>query len=331
MAKERIAYIDMAAGIMILWMMLGHVSACGPNSSTPIFFYQLRRVFFFFMPWFFYKSGMFFSSVPVSKMANGGGRKLLKPFAIWSAIGFVVYAIIQLILGEAPIFKLLVLRPLKAAVFQNLIVCNEPLWFLLTLFCVINIANIALKKVHPLVISMLGICMGYGLFLINYDYMPDIIANTATGLCFFSLGYWMQGKENNKWIVLISLVGYMIALLFMHSPFVDMRVNECWFNRAYLNYLLWFPFSYFGIIVLNNTCMFLQRYYSFPIINFVGKYAMKFYVTHYVVIYIIGHILYFVFHITDGRLLWWHTLWIGGIVMAIMGVGLLIKSKCVEK
>ncbi len=74
MGKDRVAYIDMAAGIMILWMMLGHVSGSRLEFTTPSFYGMMRRLFFFFMPWFFYKSGMFFFTRPVSVIANRGGK-----------------------------------------------------------------------------------------------------------------------------------------------------------------------------------------------------------------------------------------------------------------
>lgn len=72
MARERVAHIDMAAGIMILWMMLGHINAKQIFLSTPDIYVFLSNFFFFFMPWFFYKSGMFF--VPQEGRIMGGGE-----------------------------------------------------------------------------------------------------------------------------------------------------------------------------------------------------------------------------------------------------------------
>lgn len=54
--NKRLSYIDNVAGIMILWMILGHCSLfsgfCVPGYS----------ILGFYMPWFFYKSGMFFQT-----------------------------------------------------------------------------------------------------------------------------------------------------------------------------------------------------------------------------------------------------------------------------
>ena len=43
---------------------------------------------YFFMPWFFYKSGMLFAPKAARMM---GGGKLLYPFVIWSSIGWLAY------------------------------------------------------------------------------------------------------------------------------------------------------------------------------------------------------------------------------------------------
>ena len=299
---------------MILWMMLGHVGASRLGYIVPDLIVFLRRIFFFFMPWFFYKSGMF--RKPQGVRIIGGG-KLLKPFAMWSIIGLVVYTICQIVWGEAPLYKLLFLKQVKAVLFQNLVLCNEPLWFLLTLFIVINIGNILMNMIHPLIISLIGIALGYAIYLLHNEYIPDIIANSATGLCFFSLGYWMQGKENNKYTIVVALVGFLISVILLHSPFVDMRTNTCLGDRAGWNYLFWFPASWSGIIVLNNVCSKLSNFFHFKVIRFIGRNAMSFYVTHYIILYAIGYILNYCFHVTNGNILWLKTFIYG---LAAMGL-----------
>lgn len=73
MANERLEHIDVAAGIMILWMMLGHVGGASElGFINPHWMKYLERLFFFFMPWFFYKSGMFFAQKPTR--ITGGGK-----------------------------------------------------------------------------------------------------------------------------------------------------------------------------------------------------------------------------------------------------------------
>lgn len=142
--------------------------------------------------------------------------------------------------------------------------------------------------------------IGFLLYVIGDELIPDIFANTATGLCFFCLGYMMQGKEINKTIVGIAFVGYLISIFLLHSPFVDMRINT---SGNWLTYLLWFPASLSGIIVLNTICRLIIKIYNFPILRYAGKNAMAFLVSHYIVFYVVGLVLYHTLSIYNLELL----------------------------
>lgn len=52
-------YLDAVCGIMIVWMIVGHIiNSCGLIESR---FYVLgNHMLPFFMPWFFFKSGMLY-------------------------------------------------------------------------------------------------------------------------------------------------------------------------------------------------------------------------------------------------------------------------------
>lgn len=313
MTKSRIEHIDLAAGIMLLWMMLTH---CGIYNT--ILGQYGCRLFFFFMPWFFYKSGMFFA--PKEARIIGGG-KLLKPFLIWSIVGYFIYAIVQMVLGTDALYNLLVKVPIKAALFENLVRCNGHLWFLLTLFCVINIANHLIKNVDPIFTIIIGIIIGYIINLLHSEYIPDIMANTATGLCFFSMGYMLQGKESNRWIVGGAIVGYIIAIILLHSPFVDMRLNYCCYSdRTGYDYLLWFPASFCGIVTLNNVCKWLLSIYKFPILQSIGRNAMIIFIVHMMPIYLIVNVLENVCHISP--------ISTTGVVCRVLGVFATIVVVC---
>lgn len=292
MQKERVEHIDIAAGIMILWMMIGH---CGVPGT--LYGQYLHRLLFFFMPWFFYKSGLFFSCSNVAEVANRGGRKLLKSFAIWSIVGYVVYCAVQLIWRTTSLEEALLMYPLRRMLYENLIVCNGPCWFLLTLFFVINIGNILFRRVHPLVVAFFCFVIGYLINLSQNEKIPDLIANTATGLCFFSMGYWMQKKEKNIWIIIATIIGYLVAVLLFRSPFVDMRINQCLIDRTGYDYLLWFPACLCGIVVLNTICDWSMKIYRFPILKFIGVNAMLFYVVHDLPLYVTVNTLENVFQI----------------------------------
>lgn len=64
--------IDAVAGLMILWMVIGHLrQVCGYEWQSP-------NILYFFMPWFYYKAGMLWKDGDVRNVATRGGAKTTK-------------------------------------------------------------------------------------------------------------------------------------------------------------------------------------------------------------------------------------------------------------
>lgn len=59
MKTTRLDYLDAIAGLLIVRMILGHLFQCCLLTETETYWW-MNTVFSFFMPWFFYKSGMLF-------------------------------------------------------------------------------------------------------------------------------------------------------------------------------------------------------------------------------------------------------------------------------
>lgn len=127
-------HIDMAAGIMITWMILGHVASHASYNGA---FFKIGTYLSFFMPWFFYKAGMFYRNKmdSIRNRANRGGQKLLKPFVIFSLIGQVFYYIC-LILERNVSFRSFVYQPLRCLFVTECLPGNGALWFLIILFMI---------------------------------------------------------------------------------------------------------------------------------------------------------------------------------------------------
>jgi fucose 4-O-acetylase-like acetyltransferase len=156
--KKRLRYVDALAGIMITWMVLGH---CSYLSHFNVPFYSLLC---FYMPWFYYKSGMFYNQEKQTDLIRKDIGKFLKPFIIFSFIGWFVWSVCGMIDGtQTPLNCVL-------SVFHNFIKRgsisgNGPLWFLLSLFLVREFANVIIHKNLPIPIFIV-ICFlfGFGLY-----------------------------------------------------------------------------------------------------------------------------------------------------------------------
>ena len=119
--KQRIKYLDIAKGILILFMLVGHVWDDGPVH---------RFIYAFHMPAFFLLSGLLFrfSSVgqrPLWRVILRKARALLIPYFC-----FELYGILVQVLTEGAYLNL------KGYLYQlmTFTLTNGPLWFLIVLF-----------------------------------------------------------------------------------------------------------------------------------------------------------------------------------------------------
>lgn len=312
MPQKRIPNIDLAAGIMILWMIIYHAlcyawgfdlrdywgvtdlsilpQGLKAQLSTEgkleiinpcIFFPYLS----FFMPWFFYKSGQFFKKRPCRELLQKDARKLLLTFVIWSAIGYLFYLVFGLLQHT------ITLRGSTYSIVRGLFLTgkvpiNEPLWFLLTLFGVRFVANWLLpnkdnKYQWPIVacIIIVGYFIACGCYRWSHPLLPYWVANGASGLVFFTLGYALRDYENKCWMIVPCAVAYLHCC-FVGFPLVDMMFNKLLAG----NFLLWIPVAFCGIITFNAFCRELCKYIRIKPLEFAGQNAMNIYVTHILIV-----------------------------------------------
>ncbi|MBQ8938987.1 MAG: hypothetical protein IJ047_02020 [Paludibacteraceae bacterium] len=314
MTQQRISYIDLGAGIMILWMILGH--AFSTSHGMEITLHELwdvtdaslipegvhakigsdghirgmglgayiPSVLFFFMPWFFYKSGQFFNKRSISDEWNKDWNKLMRQFLIWSVIGYVLHITFLSIDGVITL-RNATYSVLRGFFLNGHIELNVPLWFLFTLFIVRQIANVLLPKEEDSYywikcIGLIVICfaVAFGCYCTNFRLMPLWVANGAAGLAYFTLGYCLRRYETKWWLLVPCVLGY-VACCIWGFPEVGMRSNEC---SSMLKYIAWMPGSLAGIVSFNMLCRLISKYLHYLSLPFeyIGKYAMIIYVSH---------------------------------------------------
>lgn len=283
---NRLPWLDFASGIMILWMIAYHVIQVvwGYEVNPCVVFPWLH----FFMPWFFYKSGMFFQKRSVKELWMKDRQKLLKTFLIWAIVGYVLFLFIGICNHTLTLRNTtyLVIRRLFMAGAPPL---NTPLWFLLTLFGVRFVANIALPDrgdefgVLKLVgVVLLGYIVSYLAYRFNHRLLPYWVANGAAGLSFFALGYAVRDWEPKWWLCLLCIVVYVTGCI--HGfPMVDMLPNKLLNGH----YLLWVPIAFCCIVFFNTICCRLYKLIRIRPLEWVGKNAMLIYLSHMLIIQII--------------------------------------------
>ena len=313
--KERIGYIDSAAGIMILWIIMCHAYlyaglSClsfakdiselpqwlsvvtDEDGSMRILYLSIAFPYLMFsMPWFFYKSGMFFSKRSSLSLLQKDARKLLLPYLIWGGVGYIIYLIFSC-LEQTMALRSATYSVLRTTFFTGAPPINIALWFLFTLFLVRQIMNKLLPdkedtktkfhlRITGIVICSIGI--GFFLYKLQIERIPLWVANTVTGCCFFAFGYWLRDYMYNRWVVGVSTCMFIVSCILGLSIVVPMN-NTC----PQGSYILWVPEALAGIIVFMAICkLFYKDNVFISGFRWLGKHAMQIYVTHYLVCMII--------------------------------------------
>lgn len=322
MKQERISYIDLGAGILILWVILGHaisvawglqmhgmwdvtdlsllpkgvpayLNAEGKVSIMSVWAYF--PYLHFLMPWFFYKSGQFFSKRGIIDEWKKDWNKLAIPLLIWSALGYVLYVCFCYIEGTLSL-RHVTYRVLKTFFLEGFIRLNTPLWFLFTLFGVRQIANVIFPIkgskfywAQCIAIILFGYVVSYAAFRYNHRLLPQWVANGSAGLAFFTMGYCLQKYETKWWLIIPCVIGY-IACCIWGFPVILMKSNMLHTG----NYLINMPACLCGIVVFNLVCRLTAKYA--PLLSrpfeYVGIYAMIIYVSHGLLYMSISKLLY---------------------------------------
>lgn len=274
--------IDSVAGLMIIYMVFTHVMQ-GFGQTHVECYKILERVLYFFMPWFFFKAGMFFKINDNRTFVKKSAKRLLMPFLIYSLIGHLVY--LFFILSHDKAFSFFTLIPIDALLRYGSIEGNLPLWFLLTLFVcrvLMNyVMNIGIKPITISFISLLAACLLH-YFGITY---PFYISNCMTGLFFMGLGKTcMSYKEvDSTAFIIIAIIIYCFS--FVYPSIVDMHSNKLYCG----SYILWFLYSFSGIIAINRIAKygFLDKIR----LNIIGRYSMEIYCSHWIILMFLQVIL----------------------------------------
>ncbi len=282
-SRNRIEYIDWLSGLLIVHMILGHISQSAyADVEKAAFFEIINRLLFFFMPWFFFKSGMFYKRNSNQKdFIEKSYKHLLVPFVVFSLIGEPLYWV-HIAFTEHYDKWQWYLASIKSIFIQGSLKGNGPLWFLLSLFLIRVFYNYIAVNV-PIKCALLGISVMF-LCLVHY-YQISVwlsITHTISGLLFFTLGDLMRKSQYNTPIFSISLI--VTILIFTFYP-IDSYV--LWANAVFPEkYYYWiFLYATVAVIVANNLIkkspIFVYRCIPFQII---GRNAMIYYITYLLIL-----------------------------------------------
>ena len=293
---ERKQYIDVVAGLMILWMVIGHLQ------QVTGYYLDYPNILFFFMPWFYYKAGALSKDHVLRETANRGGQKFIKPFVVYGLIGQLILVICMLLEHETSL-KLYLYSPIRSLILGGTIPGNPPLWFIPSLFvtqCLF--AFMRDRKLNIFTCAVIGLFGAILLAIINYDFVPVYIGSGIMGVFYFAMGKILHKYESN-WKVLISIICILSILFFINqAPHTDIR-HVAQFSGSFGELLHGIAMALCCCFIINAIFNFFQPLLKFPFLQFVGRHATDFYVTHWIVLLIISRLLMGdIFHVEDEKL-----------------------------
>ena len=294
---KREHYLDFIGGIMILWMIVYAHFTVVTKYELP-FREQLTYGLHLFMPWFFYKAGMFHKKTSFEEVLKKSFSRLLVPYIIFTLIA-LVFDSIKICLNDGFSIYAIFLKPIIQIVLLGTTSANGPLWFLISLFIVRVLAVLIEHQPNKIQIISFIIFLTVPFIFYYFNFKKFIyIPNSLNGFIFYWIGYKLKEAQFSNKIFIISSIFYFIIAI-IAPAFGDIRKNIMYEG----NYFVWYIFCTCGIITINNIIKRLKiRDY---VLTTIGKDSMTYYVTHWIFL-TIAHILTInILHINNNAIYFW--------------------------
>lgn len=272
--------LDIIAGILIIRMILGHyISYAGCKDS---FLFDSLNVLYFYMPWFFYKSGMFAHDANNRDAGKSyfikEFKKLIIPYIAFTFWGLICSIIYELVINSGcGLFKS-VIHQCGGFLRYGYFSWSSHLWFLPSLFICKCLYSIILYKWNKFFVATVSLLLAilHNKFISSTGFIGG--GNLFSGLFFFTMGNILSDTQYNKFWTITSIT--IVSLIaFVRPSFVSMFSNVLQNNGLYV---LWYPFCLGGIIIINNLFRNISKAsIVYSTLGEVGRNSMSFYLSHF--------------------------------------------------
>lgn len=282
--KNRVKWIDIAKGIGILLVLFSHVITSyvrQANNNDLLTSLPVQTVGSFFMPLFFYLSGIFISSNLKRSFAKVFKRKfcrLMVPYFSWGIVSVVFWSLYS---HKSPIPRILELpiRPIFV------------LWFVYSMFLSTLVFWIFQKYFSRnviLVVSVILYIIGYGIGgNIDVDSFIKPIVGVLQNFIFVYFGFLTNDlvMKNRKKSSLYLF--FLVSIFLLISFNVSLKLISS--NDYFLRMIIRFLCAVLGII---STCEFsrILASWSFKrdMLSVLGFYSMEIYLIHKIVVEVLS-------------------------------------------
>ena len=273
--KKRLDYIDIAKGIGIILMIIGHA----PLKNK----YITNFIFSFHMPLFFLISGYFFKPKEKKQCIKDIFKRLIIPYII-TCIAIIAYKILKLVLNKdfmeiQSTFKIWTIASLYGSGTREDFNIQPigAIWFLLALGFATYFMNCIYSKKYRYILVFIIAYIGYK--TTEFVWLPLSIQAGMTSLIFVYLG--VIAKENDILNKSISKELY-IALIFIVGFCTKYSGILYMVGNVYQNGLLDVIGALAGSFLVIKASYLIQNNLKFlkTCIQFIGKNSLLFLCVH---------------------------------------------------
>lgn len=289
--KEYIEWIDIAKGILIILVVLGH-SIPGPHYELDK--YKLNYIYLFHMPAFFIISGYLYK--PIEKINLKGyiikkTKRLLLPYLTYLSLINGVTLVFNIFTKKPPIT--MIIKEICKSIFggQYLGYNAGVLWFITCLlfteilFVLIDTYIISRNK-KIIIISIL-----YFIAHLQAWYLKSIAAPLALDICliaimYYSIGAYFKNKILDRKNLMLSILIVILVIFIKESkiniyPISQYGLELIGHNNYYLILDLIIPCSF--AIVIFNVCKAISRFNISKVLSELGKYTLPIMCLHIII------------------------------------------------
>lgn len=279
---------DTVGGILIILVVIWHSFQ---RAGLGDVFEPVFRVLGFWMLWFIFKGGVFYKKKPFKVIWTTNKRRILLPYIIFSAIGFIFFYIFL-------VYKLSY-NPIEAFYYQfktlflyGAVTGNQPLWFFIALFSArllytfiynfINSNKNSFRVTGYIFLACLFIFPAVTLYALSLPLkLPRWPSYICLSTAFFWLGDCLKSKSfSNLFLIIIILIECFFWIFY--PSYYDMLMCEIKYGNIWCFYLQ----SILGILIINQLSK--QFFYNNNLLAKIGLNTLPVFCIHFIIITILS-------------------------------------------
>lgn len=257
---KRIEEIDIAKGIAIIMVVLGHsYTTC--NGLTQL-------IGSFHMPFFFIVSGLLYrmqydKNGSITFIYRKKARTLLLPWIIWGGTYQLFIGCLKIIGGQS------IVEQIKTYVVELVELGFGSVWFLPALYMAsaILLGTVGNKKISIMIVVA---CLIIGLYMPEYTGIANTLLRVAVACGFMGIGFFCAHIFMGETGFLENIISTLIFVFFVsYNGVVAM------YSRTFVHPTSFLITGVLGTYILLNFCKYLKNYEGHPLIEYLKMYGKK--------------------------------------------------------